>query len=205
VSLHLLASFFGSQSIIANEVIDLEVGWKDALGGLGEILARTASTVRTTFKFTKGNLLESPLCDAPENVDLFVFPWVCTEAADGLQATNYGPLRILFASAAVGSIFAFLDATDRLWPAVLEAARAEGKYEAVFVNESHKTSMLLRRVEEISVSAAQQAREASVISRCAAHAAAHDAWMLREKSSSVLEDECSLPWFDYDYSVTDGD
>jgi len=154
------------------------------------------------MRFREGNLLtDIPICDAPEVVDLFVFSWVLTESSAGLQDTGFHPLRTLFSRAALGVVFAFLDCTDRLWPAVLDAARAEGTFEAIFVNNSHKTSMILQRVSAVCPVRAE--REVAMLQHCKAHASAHDSWTSRvcKDASTQQEDSDALSECDAEFML----
>jgi len=174
VGLQLLSDFLGAQVNFTHAVLDIEAGWDHAVQMLNGSLQTVSAVARTKMSFSVGDLrwLDMQLCEDPRHVDVFILAYVCVENAESLRATGFAPLRRLFAVAAAGSVFAFLDSSDRLWPSILTVARDAGVFEATFVCTCGKVRMLLQRVG--AVSASSLAKEASFVELCSAHAAAHN-------------------------------
>eukprot|EP00930_Biecheleria_cincta_P059033 TRINITY_DN44800_c0_g1_i1.p1 TRINITY_DN44800_c0_g1~~TRINITY_DN44800_c0_g1_i1.p1 ORF type:complete len:404 (-),score=62.39 TRINITY_DN44800_c0_g1_i1:644-1855(-) len=174
VGLQLLADFFGEPVRFIHRVVDIEGSWADAVRVVDGMLRRSARVAQTTMSFSTGDLrrMDVPLCECPENVHLFIFQYVCVENAEMLRSAGFAQLRVLFAAAAIGCCFAFLDSSDRLWPNILQTARATGAFEATFVYVCGKVRMLIQRVTVVSASSV--AREAPFLQLCSAHADAHE-------------------------------
>mmetsp|Transcript_88222 Transcript_88222/g.248316 ORF Transcript_88222/g.248316 Transcript_88222/m.248316 type:complete len:639 (+) Transcript_88222:82-1998(+) len=145
LGLRLFGEVLGRDFDLEHHVVDFETTWAQPAsllsgilaerGGRGEGAPRDQTPLgrspRTEITFHQGDLLEDSLpLEVPcaSCLDLVVFQYVLHENLEPLRAAGYGVLPSLFAETRVGTIFAFLDVNDALWPEIIRLARGIGNF-----------------------------------------------------------------------------
>lgn len=170
VGMQLLGDFLGEHGSFTHEVIDIEPGWEGTIATLEDQLKAISVTTSTRLHFATADLLKDiPICKNPEQVNLYIFSYVCVENAVALMEMEFRPLVALFEAAAPGAVFAFMDSTDALWPDILQAANKVAPFQPKFVYKSHKVRMFLRRVETVLP---LSAKDQEILRYCSTHSEA---------------------------------